>query len=294
MIRVGVIGLANGWSSLRLVSAFERRGCEAVLVEMKHAAVDLDARTIRYREEDLRRLNAVVVKKIGRNYSPLFLDRLSSLSLLAGCGVPVYSDPLRIRAVVDRHSCTLALRVANIPMPPTLITEDVELAADAVRRFGRAVLKPLYTSKARGMEVVENGPNARAAVEEFHAAGNRTLYVQKLLKLPGRDLGLVFLGGEYVGCYARVARAQSWSTSTHQGGKYEPHDAEPAIIDLARRAQEPFGLAFTSVDVAVTDDGPVVFEVSAFGGFRGLWEAREIDAAQLYADYVLARIAHGN
>jgi ribosomal protein S6--L-glutamate ligase len=293
MSRIGVVGLPNGWSSLRLVAAVERRGCQAVLVEMKHVAVDLDARTIRYHDEDLSRLDALIIKKIGRNYSPSFLDRLSSLGLLAGRCLPIFSDPLRIRAVVDRHSCTIALRGANIPMPPTLITEDVDLAADAVRRFGRAVLKPLYTSKARGMVVVEDGPNARTAVEQFHAAGNRTLYVQKLLKLPGRDLGLVFLGGEYVGCYARVARGLSWSTSTHQGGKYEPHDAEPSIVELARRAQEPFGLAFTSVDVAVTDAGPVVFEVSAFGGFRGLWEAREIDAAQLYADFVLSRIGRG-
>jgi ribosomal protein S6--L-glutamate ligase len=34
----------------------------------------------------------------------------------------------------------------------------------------------------------------------------------------------------------------------------------------------------------------VVWEVSAFGGFRGLWEARGIDAAELYVRFVLERI----
>lgn len=292
MTRIGVVGVAGGWSSLRLVSAFERRGCEAVLIEMRHVAVDLTAATLRYRDDDLRRLSAVVIKKIGRNYNPAFLDRLASLALLSGCGVPVFSDPLRIRSVVDRHSCTIALRVASIPMPPTVITEDVGLATAAVCRFERAVLKPLYGSKARGMVVVDGGPNAGDAVEEFRASGNRTIYVQQLLKLPGRDLGLVFLGGEYIGCYARVARGHAWSTSTSLGGMYEPHDPEPEIVELARRAQAPFSLAFTSVDVALTEEGPVVFEVSAFGGFRGLWETRKIDAAQLYADYVLRQIGH--
>ena len=46
---------------------------------------------------------------------------------------------------------------------------------------------------------------------------------------------------------------------------------------------------FTTVDVALTADGPVVFEVSAFGGFRGASEGAGIDAAALYAEYALAR-----
>ena len=55
-------------------------------------------------------------------------------------------------------------------------------------------------------------------------------------------------------------------------------------------AQEPFGLTFTCVDVAETSPGPVVWEVSAFGGFRGLREARDIDAADLYVRFVLEQI----
>jgi ribosomal protein S6--L-glutamate ligase len=73
-------------------------------------------------------------------------------------------------------------------------------------------------------------------------------------------------------------------------GSYTPYDPSTEIVELARRAQEPFGLAFTCVDVAETEIGPVVWEVSAFGGFRGLWESRGIDAAELYVRFVLERI----
>jgi ribosomal protein S6--L-glutamate ligase len=45
------------------------------------------------------------------------------------------------------------------------------------------------------------------------------------------------------------------------------------------------------VDVALTKDGPYVFEVSAFGGFRGLFQARGIDAAAMYADYAMGRVS---
>ena len=55
--------------------------------------------------------------------------------------------------------------------------------------------------------------------------------------------------------------------------------------------QEPFGLDFTCVDVALTDNGPYVFEVSAFGGFRGLKQARGLDVAELFTAHVLKELA---
>jgi tetrahydromethanopterin:alpha-L-glutamate ligase len=65
---------------------------------------------------------------------------------------------------------------------------------------------------------------------------------------------------------------------------FEP-DAE--LIELGRQAQACYDLSFTTVDIALTDQGPVVFEVSAFGGFKGALEGCGIDAASVYVNYVL-------
>jgi tetrahydromethanopterin:alpha-L-glutamate ligase len=43
--------------------------------------------------------------------------------------------------------------------------------------------------------------------------------------------------------------------------------------------------------VVETREGPVVFEVSAFGGFRGLEDACGIDAAGAYADHAIRCLA---
>jgi ribosomal protein S6--L-glutamate ligase len=52
-------------------------------------------------------------------------------------------------------------------------------------------------------------------------------------------------------------------------------------------------LDFTCVDVAETNEGPLVFEVSAFGGFRGLLDANGIDAADVFSSYVVDKLNHG-
>ena len=90
---------------------------------------------------------------------------------------------------------------------------------------------------------------------------------------------MVFIGGKYHGTYARVSKSGVWNTTINSGGKYAKHKPPQSTIDLAEKAQELFGMDFTTVDVADTPDGPIVFEVSAFGGFRGAKEGLGIDAA---------------
>ncbi len=126
----------------------------------------------------------------------------------------------------------------------------------------------------------------RHAIGQFQT-DNPMMYIQRRINLPGRDLGMVFLGGEYLGTYARVSQSDTWNTTIHSGGRYEAHTPSDEVIDLASRAQAPFGMDFTTVDVAESDQGVIVFEVSAFGGFRGALEGAGIDAATLYTDYAL-------
>jgi tetrahydromethanopterin:alpha-L-glutamate ligase len=194
--------------------------------------------------------------------------------------------------MVDRLACTMTLSNAGIPMPDTIITESVADAFDAVKRYGGAVFKPLYSTKARGMEIIEgNWPEIQIKnhIEAFNKE-NPMMYIQKKLELSGKDYGMVFIGGKYHGTYARVSNNGAWNTTINSGGKYALHKPPQSTIDLAEEAQALFGMDFTTVDVADTPDGPIVFEVSAFGGFRGAKEGLGIDAADLYADYALREL----
>lgn len=291
MKRIGVVGVPGGWSSEQLADALARRTGYRLLMDPDHIAIDLETGVARWGELDLMDLDGIIIKKVGPSYSPQLLDRLEVLRWINQRGLPIFSQPARILAVLNRLSCTVGLRLAGIPMPPTVVTEDPAQALAALERMGPSVFKPLYSTKARGMVVLEPGAHAAEEIARFQAEGNRTIYLQKLLKLPGRDLGVVFLGGKYLATYARAASGNgAWNTTTRSGGKYQPHQPSAEVLELAQKAQAPFGLDFTCVDVAETEDGLKVFEVSAFGGFRGLMEADGIDAAALYADYVLGRL----
>ena len=293
MKKIGVVGIPKGWSTLRLLDALERKTGFRLCIDMAEVRLDLDTGKAFCQGTDLTELDALIVKKIAPSYSPDALDRMEILRYLHHSGLPVFSNPDSMFRLIDRLSGTAALRLGGIPMPPTVVTEDVEEAAATVARFGRAVFKPLYSSKARGMTVIEDVPEAREEIADYKAAGNQVMYIQKMVSHAAGhlDLGVSFLGGDYLATYARQGSGTSWDTTTRTGGRYVPHTPSQEIIDLAHKAQSLFpDMAFTCVDVVETPDGAAIYEVSAFGGFRGLLDACGIDAAEVYADYVLEKI----
>lgn len=290
--RVGVVGVAGAWSSESLVDEVARRTGERLLIEMEDVAFDSDTGRVLFGDLDLCSLDGVIVKKIGQTYSPHMLDRLELLRYVQESGVRMFSNPASVLRLIDRLSCTITLQSGEIPMPRTVVTESVDRAAEAIASFGAAVLKPLYSTKARGMKVVAAGDDCKAEIEQFRADGNPVLYVQEKLAMPDRDLGVAFLGGEYLGTYARVSGGDSWNTTIRAGGRYERHEPSEATLAVARRAQALFDLDFTCVDVVETARGPLVFEVSAFGGFRGMRDGLGIDMASTYADYVFTHLEH--
>lgn len=293
MKRIGVVGAPGNWSSERLADAVAAKTGYRHLVDMGKLSLNLQTGSAICDGLDVSGLDALIIKKAGKEYSPDLLDRLELLRYLAETGMPVYSHPAKIMRLLDRLSCTVALRAGGAPMPPTVITEDMGEALDAVNSFGEAVFKPLYSTKARGMALISAGPNAEQSIGKFRDAGNRVMYIQKKVVTPGWDLGVSFLGGEYLATYTRVGNEASWNTTTANGGKYAAFEPSREILDIAHKAQSLFGLDFTCVDIAETPDGPVVYEVSAFGGFRGLLDGNGIDAAQLYADYVIRKLENG-
>ncbi len=286
------MGVPGKWSTETLADAVERRTGYRLVIDMGRVELDLTEGRLLFDGHNLCELDGLIVKKISAEYSPNTLDRLELLRVAERAGTRVFSGAENMLRLIDRLSCTVTLRNAGIPMPETRVTEDLGAAVRAVRTFGSAVFKPLFSTKARGMCIIDAGLTddaLHAAIEDFQRE-NPMMYIQRKLDLSGRDLGMVFLGGEYLGTYARVSQDDSWNTTIDSGGRYTGYSPPAEIVELARRAQAPFGMDFTTVDVAETPAGPIVFEVSAFGGFRGALEGAELDAAGVYADYVIRKL----
>lgn len=291
--KIAVIGIPDKWSTEVLADRLEEKTGFRKVLNIADLSLDLASGKVSAPDIYLNDLDGVIVKKISEIYEPHAEDRLQLLQYLESQGVKVFSSPGGIRRLINRLSGTLELSQNAIPMPATRVTESVEQAVKAVKEFGAVVIKPLYSTKARGMLVLTKDQPATELKQALvnYKKTNKLFYIQQKLDLKGRDLGMAFLGNEYLCTYARVSGADTWNTTIHSGGRYEAFEPDQELIELGRRAQQSFGLAFTTVDIALTDDGPVVFEVSAFGGFKGALKGCGIDAAERYAEFVVTALS---
>ena len=126
-----------------------------LIIDMQAVSLDLAGQTLIYEGQDICEFDALIIKKIAGEYSPATLDRLELLRVAEAKGVRVFSGAENILRLIDRLSCSVSLRNAGIPMPETVVTEDIETACRTVGNYGEAVFKPLYSTKARGMCVIK-------------------------------------------------------------------------------------------------------------------------------------------
>lgn len=291
-MKIGVVGIEKKWSTEILVDELKSLGCESFVIEMQDVVLDFSSRKVFCKGVDLSSLDAIIIKKLGQQYNPQLIDRLETLDYLSEAyDIPIFSSPKSLFFLLDRYSCTKRLALNGINIPDTVITESLEEACSAITKFGEAVIKPLYTSKSRGMILVSSKEKDLENTLKEYKSEFGIFYIQKRIHHPGYDLGVCFLGGEYLGTYARVGNKDGWNTTTARGGCYDLIEPTSEIIDLAYKSQKVFSLDFTCVDIVEQKDSkPYVFEVSAFGGFKGLKEAAGINLAEKYAKYVVSKV----
>lgn len=285
--RIAVVGIPGKWSTEVLADRIEQQTGFRLVISMQDVRLDTASNALWFQDVNLCQLDAIVVKKITQDYDRHMWDRIELLRFAEMAGVRVFSSCQAMLQLVNRLGCSVTLAAQHLPLPETCVTENLQDAEMAVQRFGTAVLKPMFSTKARGMTLVSAAQSDLTQRLRTFQQHNPMLYIQKKATLQGWDLGMVFVGGNYLCTYARVAQNDSWNTTIHSGGKYQAYHPDSALVELGRQAQAPFGLDFTTVDIALTDQGPIIFEVSAFGGFKGAAEGCQTDAAQAYCQHII-------
>lgn len=153
--------------------------------------------------QNLSWFDALIVKKLGQSYSPICWTAWPCCAFWRpGARASSPRQPSMARLLNWLH-CTVDLAAAGIPLPPTRICQTLEQSAEVLRQLGPCVVKPLYTFKAKSRRLMQPGPQTVAQLRRNQ--GHAMLYLQSLLDLPGYDLGVVFIGGQYLCTYARGA-----------------------------------------------------------------------------------------
>ncbi len=269
------------WSARRLIEAARSQGYPARYYRISriHGYVSAGPGEFRYGSRSFT-AEALIVRSLGFITNTEQLTRRHAiLKHLELSGRTVINPPDPLMVARDKYLSLVVLERSGIPVPPTLVTEDISAAVEAVEKWGEVVVKPVVGSLGRG-SIRLSDPDLAYNVFKSLLSFGQPLYIQKYLEKEGNaDIRVFVVGEEAVAAELRRAPPGSWKTNVAQGGKPEPYGPDPEVEELAVRASRTLGLEYSGVDLAPTREGYVVLEVNASPLWRGLQEATGVDPA---------------
>lgn len=199
-------------------------------------------------------------------------EALTAVAAVQAGGVPCCNPATAVSLVGDRTRTTAALSAVGVPVPASRRVERWPEVRSALATGPRVVKRADdATGRARGVALLRDGGSAPPFPGPW--------LVQQPVGGDGVDRKLYVAGD-------RVAGRLKPGPLLGPGGPAHPFEPDPGLCALARQVGEVLGLHVFGVDVLVGADGPVVVDVNAMPGFRGVAGAARHVAEHLLVDHL--------
>ncbi len=205
--------------------------------------------------------------------------RLDVLCNLEGSGLKVVNSPEAIRTAANKHMCSYLFREHGLPTPDTILTANLDAAMDAIRDWGRAVVKPIFGFKGMDIHCVVDDENSVKLLSSIIDTRG-VLYLQRFISNPGRDIRVFVVDRDVPAAIYRLAPPGSWINNLSRGGSHKRCEVTCEIAGLAVEAAGAVGAVYAGVDLIEGEDGLQILEVNGTPSGRGIYEACGVNVAQ--------------
>ncbi len=220
-----------------------------------------------------------------------FGSRLWSVRAIEQAGVYVMNPLTNWLFATDKLASIAILAKNGVPVPETESSENFFTAYGAVKRFGRAVVKPLRSAMGFGVFKVDDA-DVGMHIFSYFTNLSKPIYVQEYLeKKGGGDYRIVVVGDEILGCEFR--KGSGWKSNIAQGATPKPGKLDSEMRELALKSVEALGLDFGGVDIAETRDGYYVLEVNPTLSWQGFKVATKVNPAIHIVRNLIDKVRHG-
>ena len=157
-----------------------------------------------------------------------------------------------------------------------------------IREVGGAplVIKLLEGTQGIGVVLAETRKAAESVIQAFMGL-NASILVQEFIgEAGGADIRAFVVGGRVIAAMQRQAPEGEFRSNLHRGGKATLVRLSKEERATAVRAANVMGLNVAGVDLIRSARGPLVMEVNASPGLRGIEEATGRDIAGLIIKFI--------
>ncbi len=176
----------------------------------------------------------------------------------------------------------------GIPIPETLFSINPDNIEDQIRLLGGppVVIKLQEGTHGLGVILAESKKSAKSIIDTFYKMDTSILLQQYIEEAKGEDLRLIVVGNKVVAGMKRKSDLDEFRSNVHRGGETEKVTPTQKEIFIALSASRYLGLGVAGVDLIRSNKGPLLLEVNASPGLKGIEAASGVNVAKHIIEFV--------
>lgn len=210
-------------------------------------------------------------------------------------GFPVVNTFSSITKAKNKLRTLQILDHFDIPIPKTLVIRDIAYLADAIKKVGGlpVIMKTPFGSYGSGVVIAESKRAVSSSLDFLWKTNHETIIlIQEYVKeAKGKDLRVFVVGDRVVGSMKRSAQKGEFRSNLELGGQGSAEAVSEEEADIAIRATKALRLDVAGVDIMRSKAGPVVLEVNANPGFKGLEDVTGVDIGMEIINFAVQKSA---
>lgn len=184
---------------------------------------------------------------------------------------------------------TLQMMTKNgIPIPETVFSIDPNNVEHQIELIGGApvIIKLQEGTQGKGVMLAESKKSAKSIIDTLYNMNTGILLQEYIEEANGEDLRIIVVGQKIVASMKRTSELDDFRSNVHRGAEVEEVQLTPREKFMAIHATKYLGLGVAGVDLIRSKDGPLLIEVNASPGLKGIEAATEVNVAKCIVDYV--------
>ena len=176
----------------------------------------------------------------------------------------------------------------GIPIPETVFSINPDNIEVQIQLLGGppVIIKLQEGTHGLGVILAESKKSAKSIIDTFYKMDTSILLQKYIEEANGEDIRIIVVGNKVVASMKRKSELGEFRSNVHRGGNTEAIEPTSKERYIALNAAKYLGLGVAGVDLIRSKKGPLLIEVNASPGLKGIEGATGINVAKHIIQFV--------
>lgn len=176
----------------------------------------------------------------------------------------------------------------GIPIPETLFSINPDNIEEQIKILGGTpvVIKLQEGTQGLGVILAESKKSAKSIIDTFYKMDTSILIQKYIEEANGEDIRIFVVGNKVVASMKRSSAPGEFRSNVHRGGDTVAIKPSAKEQYIALNATKYLGLGVAGVDLLRSKKGPLLIEVNASPGLKGIEKATGVNIAKEIIQFV--------